>query len=41
MNKKPPRCPKCGGVLMRDHDAYYCVNCGSTIDPTKVKKIRR
>lgn len=37
MKVKPPRCPRCGGRMTIEGQVFFCLNCGATIDPAKVK----
>jgi len=28
---KIPRCPRCGGQIIKDYDSYSCLQCGHII----------
>jgi len=31
-------CPRCGGSYYREDGIYYCLNCGMTLEWSKLKK---
>lgn len=41
MKQRPPRCPKCGSLMLWEYGHYYCLACGTTIEPEKVTMIYR
>jgi len=36
MSEKRPQCPRCGSLMCKDYENWYCLSCGTRIEPKKV-----